>query len=75
MSAPNPLRVGSMERVFVEAQDYSGADFNVQIKVMNFPAQDKLLVDARVSLNSVNKYQALKDIKVSLYTRFFTSIK
>uniref|UniRef100_A0A674EGR1 Complement C3-like n=1 Tax=Salmo trutta TaxID=8032 RepID=A0A674EGR1_SALTR len=63
MSAPNPLRVGSMERVFVEAQDYSGADFNVQIKVMNFPAQDKLLVDERVSLNSVNKYQALKDIK------------
>ncbi|XP_029596132.1 complement C3 [Salmo trutta] len=71
MSAPNPLRVGSMERVFVEAQDYSGADFNVQIKVMNFPAQDKLLVDERVSLNSVNKYQALKDIKILEGPDFF----
>ncbi|CAB1344806.1 unnamed protein product, partial [Coregonus sp. 'balchen'] len=34
MSAPNPLRVGSMERVFVEAQDYSGADFDVQIMIL-----------------------------------------
>uniref|UniRef100_A0AAZ3PZB2 Anaphylatoxin-like domain-containing protein n=1 Tax=Oncorhynchus tshawytscha TaxID=74940 RepID=A0AAZ3PZB2_ONCTS len=63
MSAPNPLRVGSMERVFVEAQGYSGDDLNVQIKVMNFPAQNKLLYTTSVSLNSVNKYQALKDIK------------
>uniref|UniRef100_A0AAZ3QFZ9 Anaphylatoxin-like domain-containing protein n=1 Tax=Oncorhynchus tshawytscha TaxID=74940 RepID=A0AAZ3QFZ9_ONCTS len=61
MSAPNPLRVGSMERVFVEAQDYSGADFNVKITVKNFPAKDKQLPSTSVSLNLVNKYQALID--------------
>uniref|UniRef100_A0A8C7JNL8 Complement C3 n=1 Tax=Oncorhynchus kisutch TaxID=8019 RepID=A0A8C7JNL8_ONCKI len=61
MSAPNPIRVGSMERVFVEAQDYSGADFNVKITVKNFPAKDKHLPSTSVSLNSVNKYQALID--------------
>uniref|UniRef100_A0A4W5QED5 Uncharacterized protein n=1 Tax=Hucho hucho TaxID=62062 RepID=A0A4W5QED5_9TELE len=57
MSAPNPLRVGSLERVFVEAQDYSGVDFNVQINVKSFPAHYKLLASTSVSLNSVNKYQ------------------
>uniref|UniRef100_A0A674BSU2 Complement C3-like n=1 Tax=Salmo trutta TaxID=8032 RepID=A0A674BSU2_SALTR len=57
MSAPNPLRVGSMERVFVEAQDYSGDDLNVKITVKNFPAKDKLLASTRVSLNLTNKYQ------------------
>uniref|UniRef100_A0AAZ3QD07 Anaphylatoxin-like domain-containing protein n=1 Tax=Oncorhynchus tshawytscha TaxID=74940 RepID=A0AAZ3QD07_ONCTS len=62
MSAPNPLRVGSMERVFVEAQDYSGADFNVKITVKNFPAKDKQLPSTSVSLNLVNKYQALIDV-------------
>uniref|UniRef100_A0A674BSR2 Complement C3-like n=1 Tax=Salmo trutta TaxID=8032 RepID=A0A674BSR2_SALTR len=61
MSAPNPLRVGSMERVFVEAQDYSGDDLNVKITVKNFPAKDKLLASTRVSLNLTNKYQALMD--------------
>uniref|UniRef100_A0A4W5R9W9 Anaphylatoxin-like domain-containing protein n=1 Tax=Hucho hucho TaxID=62062 RepID=A0A4W5R9W9_9TELE len=62
MSAPNPLRVGSMERVFVEAQDYSGADFNVKIMVKNFPAKHQLLTSTSVSLNLVNKYQALMEI-------------
>uniref|UniRef100_A0A8C7QUT1 Anaphylatoxin-like domain-containing protein n=1 Tax=Oncorhynchus mykiss TaxID=8022 RepID=A0A8C7QUT1_ONCMY len=62
MSAPNPLRVGSMERVFVEAQDYSGDDFNVKITVKNFPAKDQELPSTSVSLNLVNKYQALIDI-------------
>uniref|UniRef100_A0A8C7QT92 Anaphylatoxin-like domain-containing protein n=1 Tax=Oncorhynchus mykiss TaxID=8022 RepID=A0A8C7QT92_ONCMY len=67
MSAPNPLRVGSMERVFVEAQDYSGDDFNVKITVKNFPAKDQELPSTSVSLNLVNKYQALIDVTVSLY--------
>uniref|UniRef100_A0A8C7TZ92 Anaphylatoxin-like domain-containing protein n=1 Tax=Oncorhynchus mykiss TaxID=8022 RepID=A0A8C7TZ92_ONCMY len=71
MSAPNPLRVGSMERVFVEAQGYSGDDLNVQIKVMNFHAQNKLLYTTSVSLNSANKYQALKDIKIPEGPDFF----
>ncbi|XP_055762024.1 complement C3-like [Salvelinus fontinalis] len=64
MSAPNPLRVGSMERVFVEAQDYSGVDFNVKLTVKNFPAKDKLLASTSVSLNLVNKYQALMEVNI-----------
>uniref|UniRef100_A0A4W5Q9R7 Anaphylatoxin-like domain-containing protein n=1 Tax=Hucho hucho TaxID=62062 RepID=A0A4W5Q9R7_9TELE len=71
MSAPNPLRVGSLERVFVEAQDYSGVDFNVQINVKSFPAHYKLLASTSVSLNSVNKYQALIDIKIPEEPGFF----
>ncbi|CDQ60561.1 unnamed protein product [Oncorhynchus mykiss] len=71
MSAPNPLRVGSMERVFVEAQGYSGDDLNVQIKVMNFHAKNQLVYTTSVSLNSANKYQALKDIKIPEGPDFF----
>ncbi|XP_013986740.2 complement C3 isoform X1 [Salmo salar] len=71
MSAPNPLRVGSMERVFVEAQDYSGNDFNVKITVKNFPAKDKLLASTTVSLNLVNKYQALMDVNILEGPDFF----
>uniref|UniRef100_A0AAZ3QD92 Anaphylatoxin-like domain-containing protein n=1 Tax=Oncorhynchus tshawytscha TaxID=74940 RepID=A0AAZ3QD92_ONCTS len=71
MSAPNPLRVGSMERVFVEAQDYSGADFNVKITVKNFPAKDKQLPSTSVSLNLVNKYQALIDVNILEGPGFF----
>ena len=74
MSAPNPLRVGSMERVFVEAQDYSGDDFNVKITVKNFPAKDQELPSTSVSLNLVNKYQALIDVTVSLYICFLTEM-
>ncbi|KAK6288394.1 hypothetical protein J4Q44_G00389060 [Coregonus suidteri] len=71
MSAPNPLRVGSMEKVFVEAQDYLGSDFNVKITVKNFPAQNKVIASTSVSLNSVNKYQALQDIKILEGPDFF----
>uniref|UniRef100_A0A8C7QSF1 Anaphylatoxin-like domain-containing protein n=1 Tax=Oncorhynchus mykiss TaxID=8022 RepID=A0A8C7QSF1_ONCMY len=71
MSAPNPLRVGSMERVFVEAQDYSGDDFNVKITVKNFPAKDQELPSTSVSLNLVNKYQALIDVTILERPGFF----
>ncbi|XP_070966190.1 complement C3-like [Oncorhynchus clarkii lewisi] len=71
MSAPNPLRVGSMERVFVEAQDYSGDDFNVKITVKNFPAKDQQLPSTSVSLNLVNKYQALIDVTILEGLGFF----
>uniref|UniRef100_A0A674BUD0 Complement C3-like n=1 Tax=Salmo trutta TaxID=8032 RepID=A0A674BUD0_SALTR len=70
MSAPNPLRVGSMERVFVEAQDYSGDDLNVKITVKNFPAKDKLLASTRVSLNLTNKYQALMDVNTYSWNQY-----
>nr|QGH45421.1 complement system-related protein C3a.1-2 [Cyprinus carpio] len=41
LSAPNLLRVGSSENVFVEAQDYSGAAIEVKIIVKNHPKKDR----------------------------------
>uniref|UniRef100_A0A8C9TLT4 Complement C3 n=1 Tax=Scleropages formosus TaxID=113540 RepID=A0A8C9TLT4_SCLFO len=39
MSAPNALRVGSKENVFVEAQEYTGAPVEVTITAKEFPAK------------------------------------
>uniref|UniRef100_A0A8C7QT32 Anaphylatoxin-like domain-containing protein n=1 Tax=Oncorhynchus mykiss TaxID=8022 RepID=A0A8C7QT32_ONCMY len=58
-------------RVFVEAQDYSGDDFNVKITVKNFPAKDQELPSTSVSLNLVNKYQALIDVTILERPGFF----
>uniref|UniRef100_A0AAY5KG22 Anaphylatoxin-like domain-containing protein n=1 Tax=Esox lucius TaxID=8010 RepID=A0AAY5KG22_ESOLU len=63
MTAPNPLRVGCRERVFVEAKDYKKGALDVKIKVLTFPAQ-KILLTESVTLNSKNKFQALKEIEV-----------
>ncbi|XP_051749274.1 complement C3 [Ctenopharyngodon idella] len=63
LTAPNLLRVGSPEKVFVEAQDYSGASLNVKISVRN--SKDKREVTSRsVSLTSAKNYQDLVEIEV-----------
>ncbi|XDV16106.1 hypothetical protein PO909_015949, partial [Leuciscus waleckii] len=64
LSAPNLLRVGSSENVFVEAQDYSGGNLNVRISVKNFPKKDKEITDKTVTLTAENNYQILTDIKI-----------
>ncbi|KAL7845319.1 hypothetical protein AOLI_G00235110 [Acnodon oligacanthus] len=64
LSAPNMLRVGSPENVFVEAQDYAGAAFNVRIIVKNHPQKDRELESKSVALNAANNYQALAAIKI-----------
>lgn len=63
LTAPNLLRVGSPEKVFVEAQDYSGASLNVKISVRS--TKDKREVTSTsVSLTSAKNYQDLVEIEV-----------
>ncbi|XP_067296777.1 complement C3-like [Pseudorasbora parva] len=72
LSAPNLLRVGSSENVFVEAQDYSGADIDVRISVKNFPKKDKEMLSKSVTLTPGNNYQILTDIKIPLDENYFS---
>uniref|UniRef100_A0A673LBI7 Complement C3-like n=1 Tax=Sinocyclocheilus rhinocerous TaxID=307959 RepID=A0A673LBI7_9TELE len=64
LSAPNLLRVGSSENLFVEAQDYSGGDLDVKIIVKNHPKKDKEILSQSVKLTSKKNFQILTDIKI-----------
>ncbi|XDV16018.1 hypothetical protein PO909_015911 [Leuciscus waleckii] len=72
LSAPNLLRVGSSENVFVEAQDHSGGNLNVRISVMNHPKKDREITSKTVTLTAENNYQILKDIKIPDDQNFFS---
>uniref|UniRef100_A0A8C9S837 Complement C3 n=1 Tax=Scleropages formosus TaxID=113540 RepID=A0A8C9S837_SCLFO len=61
MSAPNMLRVGSKENVFVEAQEYTGAPVEVTITAKEFPAKLLEFLNHKVTLNSDNSYQLKED--------------
>ncbi|XP_058496249.1 complement C3-like isoform X3 [Solea solea] len=61
MSAPNVLRVGTTENIFVECQDCTGGDIQVHINVMDHPTK---LVTTSVTLTSANNFQALGQIKI-----------
>ncbi|KAM8771718.1 complement C3-like isoform 3-T4 [Acanthopagrus schlegelii] len=64
MSAPNLLRIGTAENIFVECQDYTGADIPVEIIVMNHPTKAKRLASTTVTLTSGNNFQELAEIKI-----------
>ncbi|XP_036419627.1 complement C3-like [Colossoma macropomum] len=64
LSAPNMLRVGTLENIFVEAQDYAGEDIPVRIRVMNHPRKTIQLAFESVVLNAGNNYQKLVPIKI-----------
>uniref|UniRef100_A0A672QA97 Complement C3-like n=1 Tax=Sinocyclocheilus grahami TaxID=75366 RepID=A0A672QA97_SINGR len=64
LSAPNMLRVGSSENLFVEAQDYTGGDLNVRIIVKNHPKKNLEILSKSVTLTAANNFQILNDIKV-----------
>ncbi|KAF5898396.1 complement C3-like, partial [Clarias magur] len=70
--APNLLRVGTPEKVFVEAQDYSGNEFNVKISVRNYPQKTTELASVSVILNSANNFQAVSAIKIPDNKDFFS---
>ncbi|XP_056128010.1 complement C3-like isoform X1 [Rhinichthys klamathensis goyatoka] len=73
LSAPNLLRVGSSENVFVEAQDYSGGTFDVKIIVNNHPQKDKEILSKTVTLTAENNYQLLTDIKIPDDQNYFSA--
>ena len=67
MSAPNLLRVGAPEYIFVEIQDIQsmhGEDIHVQIIVKNHPTKEEVLVSKVAVLNRANKFQELVQILV-----------
>ncbi|XP_048051368.1 complement C3-like isoform X1 [Megalobrama amblycephala] len=73
LSAPNLLRVGSSESVFVEAQDYSeGGNLDVRIVVKNHPKKDKEILSKSVRLTAENNYQILTDIKIPDDQNYFS---
>ncbi|KAJ8246288.1 hypothetical protein GJAV_G00265910 [Gymnothorax javanicus] len=62
LMAPNLLRVGTEENVFVEVQEYAGESLSVDIKVMDFPAKTKTICSRAVKLSEENSFQALQEI-------------
>lgn len=66
MSAPNLLRIGATENIFVECQACSGGDLNFQILVTNFPTESFLLASTTGALTKKNNFQAFAEIKVLL---------
>ncbi|KAK7165647.1 hypothetical protein R3I93_005652 [Phoxinus phoxinus] len=73
LSAPNLLRVGSSENVFVEAQDYSaGGTVDVKISVKNHPKKDEEILTKTVTLTAENNYQILTDIKIPDDQNYFS---
>ncbi|XP_072318357.1 complement C3-like [Eucyclogobius newberryi] len=65
LSAPNLLRVGTAENIFVECQDCVGqGPMNVVISAWNYPTKNLKLKDTTVTLNNDNKYQALAELVI-----------
>ncbi|XP_076583682.1 complement C3-like [Chaetodon auriga] len=64
MSAPNLLRVGRPENIFVECQDCTGGDIMVEISVMSHPTKIKRLAVTSVTLTSANDFQGLGQITI-----------
>ncbi|CAK6976226.1 complement C3-like, partial [Scomber scombrus] len=64
MSAPNLLRVGTAENIFVECQDCSEGDIHVKIRVMNHPTKITMLANQTVLLNKENNFQNFGKITI-----------
>uniref|UniRef100_A0A8C9WWG2 Anaphylatoxin-like domain-containing protein n=1 Tax=Sander lucioperca TaxID=283035 RepID=A0A8C9WWG2_SANLU len=64
MSAPNLLRVGTAENIFVECQDCTGGNIQVEIKVMNHPTKTTKLTSTSVTLTSARNFQELGQITI-----------
>ncbi|XP_050965348.1 complement C3 [Labeo rohita] len=73
LSAPNLLRVGSFENVFVEAQDYTGGNLNARIIVKNHPKKNLEILSKSVALTADNNFQILTDIKIPDDQNFFSN--
>ncbi|XP_044198235.1 complement C3-like isoform X2 [Thunnus albacares] len=64
MAAPNLLRVGTAENIFVECQDCTGGDIRVEIKVLSHPTKTKMLAITSVTLNGANSFQSFGQITI-----------
>ncbi|XP_067438879.1 complement C3-like [Thunnus thynnus] len=68
MAAPNLLRVGTAENIFVGCQDCTGGDIRVEIKVMTFPTKSKRLATTSVTLNETSGFQSFGQITIPVGT-------
>ncbi|KAI5623488.1 complement component c3a precursor [Silurus asotus] len=73
MLAPNILRVGTDEKVFVEVQDYSGNDLQVTISIKNYRHKMTELTSATTTLTAANNFQSLVNIKIPDNKGFFSN--
>ncbi|KAF7652290.1 hypothetical protein LDENG_00098660, partial [Lucifuga dentata] len=64
MSAPNLLRVGTTEKIFVECQDCTNNNIRVEIIVMNHPTKTIRLASTVVTLTSDRNLQGLGEILI-----------
>uniref|UniRef100_A0A7N9ASP1 Complement C3-like n=1 Tax=Mastacembelus armatus TaxID=205130 RepID=A0A7N9ASP1_9TELE len=66
MSAPNILRLGTAENIFVECQGCSAGDedLRVEIKVMNHPTATRMLASTFVNLTKNKQFQELGQITI-----------
>lgn len=64
MIAPNLLRVGTEENIFVECQECETGEIVVHINVYNHPTKAKRLKTTSVTLNEGNDFQAFGKITV-----------
>ncbi|KAM4750145.1 complement C3-like [Anableps anableps] len=65
LSAPNLLRVGTEENIFVEIQDCeSEDDIPVEIVALSYPAKAKQLTSTLVTLTKAGKFQNLGRITI-----------
>ncbi|XP_044201968.1 complement C3-like [Thunnus albacares] len=68
MAAPNLLRVGTAENIFVGCQDCTGGDIRVDIKVMTFPTKSKRLATTSVTLSETSGFQSFGQITIPVET-------
>ncbi|XP_014873774.1 complement C3-like [Poecilia latipinna] len=66
MSAPNLLRIGTEERIFIEIQDNvnRNQNVNVQIRVMNHPTKATTFTSTSVTLTDQANFQAFAKIVI-----------
>ncbi|KAM4750142.1 complement C3-like [Anableps anableps] len=65
MSAPNLLRLGRPQTIFVECQDCpNDNNFTVTISVMNYPTKSKRLAYTSVYLTPANRFQDFGKVEI-----------
>ncbi|KAI5623489.1 complement C3-H1-like precursor [Silurus asotus] len=70
--APNLLRVGTDEKVFVEAQDYRGGDLPVRIRIKDYPQKTTEFTSATTTLTAANNFQSEVKIQIPTNKSFFS---
>uniref|UniRef100_A0A3P9M598 Complement component c3a, duplicate 5 n=1 Tax=Oryzias latipes TaxID=8090 RepID=A0A3P9M598_ORYLA len=64
MSAPNLLRVGTAENIFVECQDCSDGKQIINIFVKNYPTKAIILATAQVTLTNETNFQGFGQVTI-----------